>query len=185
MIPPDTVWFWWPVAFAIITGSVATHITQVARRNSRTPGKPVGLGAIAVLSVAIPIVPLTIGFGAACSDTGLAANMNLYGILAGFPALVLWTAVLWRLYVAAGGDPGYVERYPLIIFFASIAGMVLEFVFSMQSISVYCEGSWSAARLHLITAGLCAVGAGCVVSALMHLADRRAKSATAAAPGNL
>lgn len=122
---------------------------------------------MAVFSVAVPIIPFMIGSGATCSDTGLGLRLNLYALLAGFPALVAWVAVLWGLYVAAGGNRANGERYPLILFFGVLAGMVVEFPFSMSSIDTYCQGSWRGARVHLVAAGVCAGIVGSLVLALV------------------
>ena len=122
---------------------------------------------MAVLSAAIPKSAFMLGSGATCSDTGLGFRLNLYALLAGFPALVAWVAILWVLYVAAGGDRANGERYPLIVFFGVLAGMVLEFPFSMSSIDSYCQGSWRGARVHLVAAGVCAGIVGSLVSALV------------------
>ena len=81
-------------------------------------------------------------------------------------------AIISRLYLAAGGDQGYAERYPLTLFFGIIAGMVLEFVFSMSSMDNYCQGSWAVARTHLMAAGVCAVIVGGLVSAVMWRTQR-------------
>lgn len=120
-----------------------------------------------MVSAGVPILPFMMGFGAGCSDTGLAPRLNLYAVLTGFPALVAWVAIVWALYLSAGGDRAYGERYPLILFFGVLAGMVLEFPFSMSSMDTYCHGSWSGARIHLLVAGVCAGIAGILVSALV------------------
>ncbi len=154
--PADPVWFWWPITFAIASAAAAAHIAGTARRNGAPPARLLTLAGLAVLSAALPIVPFGIGFGATCGDTGLGPRLNLVGLSAGFPALVAWVAILWGLYLAAGGNRAHGERYPLILFFGVLAGMVLEFPFSMSSMATYCEGSWSTARTHLVVAGVCA-----------------------------
>ena len=128
------MWFWWPLTFAVAAAGTAAYIAGTARRNDAPPARVVVLAGMTVLSVAVPIIPFMIGSGATCSDTGLGLRLNLYALLAGFPALVAWAAILWGLYVRAGGDRTYGERYPLMPFFGVLAGMVLEFPFSVSSI---------------------------------------------------
>ena len=167
--PGDPLWFWWPLTFAVAAVGAAAHIAGTARRNNAPPARLLVFAGLAVLSAAVAIIPFMIGSGATCSDTGLGLRLNLYALLAGFPALVAWVAMLWGLYVTAGGDRAYGERYPLILFFGVLAGMVLEFPFSMSSIDTYCQGSWRGARIHLVAAGL---GAGIVGSLVLTLGGR-------------
>ncbi len=144
---------------------------------ARRPAIPLG-GEWA--SAAIPIIPLTIGLGAACSDTGLGPAVNLYGLMSGLPALVIWVAVVWRLYMVAGGDARYAERHPLVLFFGTLGGMVLEFPFSMASMEVYCQrSSWAGARNHLAVAALGALIVCGVVSADMRRKRAGGASGTA------
>ena len=172
--PADPLWFWWPITYAIAAAAAAVHIAATARRNGASPAKRLVLAALAVLSAAVPIVPFAIGFGAACGDTGLGPRLSLVGLCAGFPALVAWAAILWGLYLTAGGDRAN-DRYPLVLFFGVLAGMVLEFPFSMSSMATYCEGSWSTARAHLVVAG---VGAGLMASLVLAVARRTDRQVT-------
>ena len=165
--PADPLWFWWPITYAIAASAAAAHIVVTARRNDAPPARLLVLAALAVLSAAVPIVPFAIGFGATCGDTGLGPRLSLVGLCAGFPALVAWAAILWGLYLAAGGDRA--NKYPLVLFFGVLAGMVLEFPFSMSSMATYCEGSWSTARTHLVVAGACA---GMTAGLMLALARR-------------
>jgi hypothetical protein len=168
--PADPIWFWWPITYAIASAAAAAHIAGTARRNDVPPARRLVLAGVAVLSTAVPIVPFAIGFGAGCGDTGLGPRLSLVGLSAGFPALVAWAAILWGLYLAAGGNRAN-EKYPLILFFGVLAGMVLEFPFSMSSMATYCEGSWSTARTHLVVAG---GSAGIVASLVLALVRRTA-----------
>ena len=174
------MWFWWPLTFAVAAVGTAAHIAGTARRNDAPPARLVVLAGMGVLSAAVPIIPFMIGSGATCSDTGLGLRLNLYALLAGFPALVAWVAILWGLYLTAGGDRTYGERYPIILFFGVLAGMVLEFPFSMSSIDTYCQGSWGGARIHLVVAGVCAGIVGIVVFAVVRRGHRPAGSEASA-----
>ena len=70
MIFGDPKWFYWPVTFLTAATFVAAHLALVARRHGRASGTPV-LSVLAVVSIAIPVVPLLIGVYATCnSDTG-------------------------------------------------------------------------------------------------------------------
>ncbi len=169
--PADPIWFWWPITFAIASAAAAAHIAATARRNDASSAKFLMLATLAVLSAIVPIVPFAIGLRATCGDTGVGLRLSLVGLSAGFPALVAWAAMLWGLYLVAGGDRANGERYPLILFFGVLAGLVLEFPFSMSSMATYCEGSWSTARTHLVVAG---VAAG-IIASLVLARMRRAR----------
>ena len=131
--PGDPMWFWWPLTFAVAAAGTAAHIAGTARRNNAPPARVVVLAGMTVVSVAVPIIPFMIGSGATCSDTGLGLRLNLYALLAGFPALVAWAAILWGLYVRAGGDRTYGERYPLMPS-SEFSPAWLEFPFAVSSI---------------------------------------------------
>ena len=139
----DVAWFYWPVTFAIAMGVAVGRLVRLARGVSAAPSARVRLGAIAIASVGLPVVPLWLGMSIQCADGTQFHDFRLALIIAGFAGIVAWLFILSKLYVTAGEEDDRVERATLLMFFGLVVGMALEFVASTITIEVYCSGDRS------------------------------------------
>ena len=158
----DLAWFYWPVTFAIAMGIAVGRLVRLGRGVSAGPSARVPLGAIAIASVGLPVVPLWLGISTHCDDGTQFHDFNLALIVAGFAGIIAWLFILSKLYVAAGQEDDRVERATLTMFFGVVVGMALEFFASTITIEGYCSGARSGLVGQLAVAvalGLIAAGA--------------------------
>lgn len=158
----DLAWFYWPVTFAIAMGVAVGRLVRLGRGLSSGSSARAPLGAIAVASVGLPVVPLWLGISTQCDDGTQFHDFNLAHIVVGFAGIIAWLFILSKLYVAAGQENDEVERATLTMFFGLVVGMALELFASTITIEGYCSGARSGLVGQLAVAvalGLIAAGA--------------------------
>jgi hypothetical protein len=156
----DLAWFYWPVTFALAMGVAVGRLVRLGRGVSAGSSARAPLGAVAIASAGLPVVPLWLGISTQCDDRTQFHDFNLALVVAGFAGIIAWLFILSRLYVAAGQEEDRVERATLTMFFGLVVGMTVEFFASTITIEGYCSGARSglvgqlavAVMLGLITA---------------------------------
>ena len=143
----NPVWFLWPVTFALVAG-VTVH--RLLRR--RAPLAAV----VAVVSVAIPVVPLIVAIPVRCSDEDAVLDLRFPALLVGLLGVVAWLAILARL-----GEPAESDRRTVVNLVLLGVGLPVEFVASSVTLAVRCAGTSEPVAWHLaVAAAMFAVGAG-------------------------
>jgi hypothetical protein len=90
---PDLVWFFWPVTFALVT---APTVCRLVRRRAW------GAAAGAVMSLALPVVPLVVAIPVQCSDGDPVLDLRIPALGVGLLAVVAWLASIVTLAVGCG-----------------------------------------------------------------------------------
>lgn len=141
----DPRWFFWPVTFALSAGIAAYRLLRRGAARS---------AALAVVSVALPVVPLTFALPVHCGDDTAGLDLSPIPLVVGLLAIVAWLAIGHRLRLRAGDDPEAAERSVLWTAAALVPLGVVEFAASALTLSDYCiEGSNTSRIAHLTAAG--------------------------------
>lgn len=141
----DPVWFFWPVTFAIVA---AIAVQRLLRRRAWW------LAVVAVVSVAVPILPLTLAIPIRCSDETAVPDLRIVALGLGPLGIVGWLAILARLQERAGDTRADAERKVLWSGALLVLGMLVEFVASAITLAVRCTGTTEPVIAHLAVAGV-------------------------------
>ncbi|HWI04807.1 MAG TPA: hypothetical protein VNT52_13435 [Acidimicrobiales bacterium] len=141
----DPVWFFWPVTFAIV-GAIAVH--RLLRRRAWWSA------AVAMVSVAVPVLPLTLAIPIRCSDEDAVPDLRIVALGLGLLGIVGWLAILARLQERAGDTRADAERKTLWSGALLVPGMLVEFVASAITLAVRCSGTSEPVIAHLAVAAL-------------------------------
>ncbi len=148
----DPVWFFWPVTFAMV-GAIAVH--RLVRRRAWWSA------VVAVVAVALPVVPLTLAIPIRCSDEDAVPDLRIVALGLGLLGIVGWLAILARLQERAGATRADAERKVLWSAALLVPGMLVEYVASAITLAVRCNGTSEPMFAHLaVAATVFAVGAG-------------------------
>ena len=148
----DPVWFFWPVTFAMVA-AIAVH--RLLRRRAWWSA------VVAVVAVAVPVVPLIVAMPVVCSDDNAALDLRIVAFGLGLLGIVAWLAILARLQARAGDTRADAERKVLWSGAGLVPGMLVEFVASAVTLAVRCGGTSEPVRAHLAVAVVVfTVGAG-------------------------
>jgi hypothetical protein len=128
----NPVWFFWPVTFASVA-AIAVH--RLLRRRAWW------LAVVAVVSVAVPILPLTLAIPISCSDEDAVPDLRIVPLGLGLLGIVGWLAILARLQERAGDTRADAERKVLWSGALLVPGMLVEFVASAITLAVRCTGT--------------------------------------------
>ncbi len=135
------MWFYWPVTFAFATGAAVGRLIRLRRQGGGGRLAGVSLGAAAIASVALPVLPFWLGMSVQCADGTQFHDFNLALMAAGLAGIIAWLFLLSRLYVAADEGDQRVERVTLTMFFGVLIGMAVEFFASTITVEVYCASA--------------------------------------------
>jgi hypothetical protein len=136
----DPVWFFWPVTFASVA-AIAVH--RLLRHRAWW------LAVVAVVSVAVPILPLTLAIPIRCSDEDAVPDLRIVALGLGLLGFVGWLAILSRLQERSGDTRADAERKVLWSGGLLVPGMLVEFVASAITLAVRCTGTSEPVIAHL------------------------------------
>jgi hypothetical protein len=139
----DPVWFFWPVTFAVVA-AIAVH--RLLRRRAWWAA------VVAVVSVAVPVLPLMLAIPIRCSDDDAVLDLRIVALGLGLLGIVGWLAILARLQERAGDTRSDAERKVLWSGALLVPGMLVEYVASAITLAVRCGGSSEPVIAHLAVA---------------------------------
>jgi hypothetical protein len=131
-------WFYWPGTFGVVATVAAVHLYLVGGDGPRPSQRRLAVATAAFFSVLVAVVPLKIGVYAVCADGTHGLRYNVVAGSIGIAGVVVWLAVVWRLYMAVGMGAGPAQRPPVVLGIVATAGMVVEFLVSTVSVEGYC-----------------------------------------------
>ncbi len=141
----NPVWFFWPVTFAIVA---AITVHRLLRRRAWW------LAVVAVVSVTMPVLPLTLAIPIRCSDDDAVPDLRIVALGLGLLGIVGWLAILARVQERAGDTRADAERKVLWSGALLVPGMLVEFVASAVTLAVRCTGTTEPLIAHLAVAGV-------------------------------
>jgi hypothetical protein len=141
----DPLWFFWPVTFAIVA-AIAVH--RLLRRRAWWSA------VVAVVSVAVPVLPLTLAIPIRCSDDDAVPDLRIVALGLGLLGIIGWLAILARLQERAGDTRGEAERKVLWSGALLVPGMLVEYVASAITLAVRCTGTSEPVIAHLAIAAV-------------------------------
>lgn len=141
----DPVWFFWPVTFAIVAALAVHHLL---RRRAWW------FVVLAVVSVGVHVLPLTLAIPIRCSDGDAVPNLRIAALGLGLLGIVAWLAILARLQERAGDTRADAERRVLWSGALLVPGMVVEFAVSGITLAVSCSGTSEPVIAHLAVAAV-------------------------------
>ena len=107
---------------------------------------------VALVSVAVPVLPLILAIPIRCSDEDAVLDLRIVPLGVGLLGIVGWLAILARLQERAGDTRSDAERKVLGSGALLVPGMLVEYVASAITLAVRCGGTSEPVIAHLAVA---------------------------------